>query len=108
VAGVGCGATGFTTRSDIGPASDANDVSDDRHAPPSKRKKQKDKEEEDEEDLNDSKYDEFSGYGGSLFSKDPYDRDEEEADAIYKVDKRMDKKRKDYREKRLREELECY
>jgi pre-mRNA-processing factor 6 len=44
VAGVGRGATGFTTRSDIGPARDANDVSDDRHAPPNKKKK---KEEED-------------------------------------------------------------
>lgn len=42
---------------------------DDRHAPPTKRAKKKDEEEEDEEDLNDSNYDEFSGYGGSLFSK---------------------------------------
>lgn len=41
VAGVGRGATGFTTRSDIGPARDANDVSDDRHAPPNKRKKKR-------------------------------------------------------------------
>ncbi|XP_076648059.1 pre-mRNA processing factor 6 [Halictus rubicundus] len=109
VAGVGRGATGFTTRSDIGPARDANDVSDDRHAPPTKRTKKKEEEEEDEEDLNDSNYDEFSGYGGSLFSKDPYDKDDEEADAIYEaIDKRMDEKRKEYREKRLREELERY
>ncbi|CAD6208449.1 GSCOCG00003461001-RA-CDS [Cotesia congregata] len=109
VAGVGRGATGFTTRSDIGPARDANDVSDDRHAPPTKRAKKKEEEEEDEEDLNDSNYDEFSGYGGSLFSKDPYDKDDEEADAIYEaIDKRMDEKRKEYREKRLREELERY
>jgi pre-mRNA-processing factor 6 len=109
VAGVGRGATGFTTRSDIGPARDANDVSDDRHAPPIKRNKKKDEEEEEEEDLNDSNYDEFTGYGGSLFSKDPYDKDDEEADAIYEaVDKRMDEKRKDYREKRMREELERY
>ncbi|EEB15596.1 pre-mRNA splicing factor, putative [Pediculus humanus corporis] len=108
VAGVGRGATGFTTRSDIGPARDANDVSDDRHAPPSKRKK-KDEEEEEEEDLNDSNYDEFSGYGGSLFSKDPYDKDDEEADQIYEaIDKRMDEKRKEYREKRLKDELERY
>lgn len=48
-------ATGFTTRSDIGPARDANDVSDDRHAPPNKRKK---KEDDDDEDLNDANYDE--------------------------------------------------
>lgn len=108
VAGVGRGATGFTTRSDIGPARDANDVSDDRHAPPSKRKK-KEEEEDDDEDLNDSNYDEFSGYGGSLFSKDPYDKDDEEADMIYEeIDKRMDEKRKEYREKRLKEELERY
>ena len=30
--------TGFTTRSDIGPAREANDVSDDRHAPPKKKR----------------------------------------------------------------------
>lgn len=64
---------------------------------------------QEEEDLNDSNYDEFSGYGGSLFSKDPYDKDDAEADAIYEaIDKRMDEKRKEYREKRLREELERY
>ena len=49
-----CRATGFTTRSDIGPARDASDVSDDRHAPPTKRPKKQD----DEEDLNDANYDE--------------------------------------------------
>lgn len=42
---------------------------DDRHAPPVGKKKKKDEEEEDDEDLNDSNYDEFSGYSGSLFSK---------------------------------------
>lgn len=85
---------------------------DDRHAPPAaKRTKKKDEEEEkeDEEDLNDSNYDEFSGYGGSLFTKDPYDKDDAEADAIYEsIDKRMDEKRKEYREKRLQQELEKY
>lgn len=51
----------------------------------------------------------FAGYGGSLCGKDPYDKDDEEADAIYEsVDKRMDEKRKDRREKRLMEELERY
>lgn len=111
VAGVGRGATGFTTRSDIGPARDASDVPDDRHAPPNKRKKlqQKDEDDDDDEDLNDSNYDEFAGYGGSLFSKDPYDKDDEEADAIYEaIDKRMDEKRKEYRETKLKIELERY
>lgn len=44
---------------------------------------------------NDSNYDEFAGYGGSLFNKDPYEKDDEEADAIYNaIDDRMDEKRK--------------
>nr|SVE69638.1 EOG090X017X [Eubosmina coregoni] len=106
VAGVGRGATGFTTRSDIGPARDANDVPDDRHPAPAKRKKEDD---EEEEDLNDANYDEFAGYGGSLFNKDPYDKDDEEADAVYEaIDERMDEKRREYRDKRLREEIEKY
>ena len=123
VAGVGRGATGFTTRSDIGPARDPSDVPDDRHAPPKKFTKKPgqssasgsavksglDEEDDDDEDLNDSNYDEFSGYGGSLFSKDPYDKDDEEADAIYEsVDKRMDEKRKEYREAKLKKDLEKF
>ncbi|XP_077989706.1 pre-mRNA-processing factor 6-like [Glandiceps talaboti] len=107
VPGLGRGATGFTTRSDIGPARDANDISDDRHPAPKKSKKQED--EDDDEDLNDSNYDEFHGYGGSLFASGPYEKDDEEADAIYEaIDKRMDEKRKERREKRLKEELERY
>jgi pre-mRNA-processing factor 6 len=48
--------------------------------------------------LNDANYDEEFGYSGSLFAKDPYDKDDEEADAIYHaVDMRQDEKRKDYR-----------
>ncbi|XP_014780302.1 pre-mRNA-processing factor 6 [Octopus bimaculoides] len=108
VPGLGRGATGFTTRSDIGPARDADDISDDRHAPPNKKKKD-DKDDDDDEDLNDANYDEFAGYGGSLCSKDPYDKDDEEADAIYDaIDKRMDEKRKERREQKLRAELERY
>ncbi|BFZ21230.1 hypothetical protein BsWGS_24269 [Bradybaena similaris] len=107
VPGLGRGATGFTTRSDIGPARDADDIPEDRHAPPNKKNKQ-DKE-EDEEDLNDANYDEFSGYGGSLCSKDPYDKDDEEADAIYEaVDKRMDEKRKERREEKLKIDIEKF
>lgn len=54
-------------------------------------------------------YLQFEGYGGSLCNKDPYDKDDEEADEIYtSIDDRMDEKRKDRREKRLREELEKY
>ena len=40
----------------------------------------------------------FSGYGGSLFSSGPYEKDDEEADAIYdSIDQRMDSKRKERR-----------
>ncbi|XP_064652796.1 pre-mRNA-processing factor 6-like [Lineus longissimus] len=106
VPGLGRGATGFTTRSDIGPARDADDISDDRHAPP---KKKKDDDEDDDEDLNEANYDEFTGFGGSLCGKDPYDKDDEEADQIYEaIDKRMEEKRKERREARLQEELEKY
>lgn len=107
VAGVGRGATGFTTRSDIGPARDDTDITDDRHAHPMKKKK--DDDEDEEVDLNEANYDEFSGYGGSLFSKDPYDKDDAEADAIYAaVDSRLDEKRRDYREERQKKELEKF
>ncbi|KAK3087474.1 hypothetical protein FSP39_006402 [Pinctada imbricata] len=106
VPGLGRGATGFTTRSDIGPARDIDDISDDRHAPPTKKSKN---EEDDEVDLNEANFDEFAGYGGSLCAKDPYDKDDEEADAIYEeIDKRMDEKRKERREMKLKEELEKY
>nr|KAG5694411.1 hypothetical protein BaRGS_017444 [Batillaria attramentaria] len=69
----------------------------------------KQKEEDDDEDLNDANYDEFSGYGGSLCSKDPYDKDDEEADAIYEaIDKRMDEKRKERREEKLKKDIEKF
>ncbi|XP_050416924.1 pre-mRNA-processing factor 6, partial [Patella vulgata] len=107
VPGLGRGATGFTTRSDIGPARDADDATDDRHPVPIK--KSRNQEEEEEEDLSEANFDEFAGYGGSLCSKDPYDKDDEEADAIYEaVDKRMDEKRKERREEKLRQELERF
>lgn len=51
----------------------------------------------------------FSGYGGSLCSKDPYDKDDEEADAIYEaIDKRMDEKRKERREEKLKRDIEKF
>ncbi|CAH8490022.1 unnamed protein product [Dicrocoelium dendriticum] len=106
-AGIGRGAIAFTTRSDIGPAREANDVSDERHVAPSKRRKEQEAEED--EDLNESNYDEFTGYGGSLCSKDPYEKDDQEADAIYaSIDDRMDERRREYREKRYKEEIERY
>ncbi|KAI1724194.1 tetratricopeptide repeat domain-containing protein [Ditylenchus destructor] len=105
VAGVGRGATGFTTRSDIGPARDSTDIPmEEKVAVPAAKKARGDDEDEEPEDLNDANYDEFEGYGGSLFSKDPYDKDDEEADEIYHaVDMRQDERRKDYRERKYKE-----
>lgn len=102
VAGVGRGATGFTTRSDIGPARD------DTNGPPRKAARKNDDEDE-EEFLNESNYDEFAGYGGSLFNKDPYEEDDEEADKIYEqIDKHLDERGKALREAKTRQELEKY
>lgn len=63
-------ATGFTTRSDIGPARDANDPVDDRHAPPGKRTvgdqmKKNQTADDDDEDLNDTNYDEVRRFSSS-------------------------------------------
>ena len=103
VAGLGRGATGFTTRSDIGPA---------RAAPepgnlPEVVQGARPMDEDDKEDYSEANYDHFSGYGGSLWkASDPYDHDDKEADDIYEdVDKKMDERRKSRREAKLREEI---
>lgn len=58
-----CSATGFTTRSDIGPARDATDISDERHGKPGfATEKKTQNEDEDEEDLNETNYDEVHKY----------------------------------------------
>ncbi|VDL74178.1 unnamed protein product [Nippostrongylus brasiliensis] len=107
VPGVGRGATGFTTRSDIGPAREATDVPETGTGPPSKKPKEDVKDED--EGLNDTNYDEFEGYAGSLFAKDPYDKEDEEADEVYlAVETRIDERRKDYREKKYKEAIEKY
>lgn len=113
VAGLGRGATGFTTRSDIGPARTAPDLPEKvPGAPP-----RKDPEEEEEEEGDDKEksydenqtFDEFEGNDVGLFASAEYDEDDKEADAIWEsVDQQMDSRRKDRREKRLKEEIEKY
>ncbi|CAJ0586620.1 unnamed protein product, partial [Mesorhabditis spiculigera] len=109
VPGVGRGATGFTTRSDIGPAREAGpeaEITVGGAPPPTKRSND---ERDEAEDLSEANFDEFEGYSGSLFSKDPYDKDDEEADEIYhQVEVRQDEKRKDYREKKYAEMIAKY
>jgi len=44
-----------------------------------------------------------------LFAKDPYDKDDQEADEIYHaVDMRQDERRRDYRERKYKEAVENY
>ncbi|GLT67413.1 hypothetical protein SLA2020_397260 [Shorea laevis] len=121
VAGLGRGATGFTTRSDIGPARAAPDLPDRSAAtvggPPGQGRGRGKPDEEDDggEDAEDKgydenqKFDEFEGNDVGLFASTEYDEDDKEADAVWEaIDKRMDSRRKDRREARLKEEIEKY
>lgn len=107
VAGIGRGASGFTTRSDIGPAREmaaaaalaANSAAGSSSGagtsdgPARKMMKRTNDDDEEEDYLNESNYDEFAGYGGSLFNKDPYEPDDEEADKTYEaIDKHQEER----------------
>lgn len=96
IAGLGRGATGFTTRSDIGPAREDALIDKSNPAPANT-------EQDDEERYQDP--DNETG----LFSSMPYEQDDEDADKIYaNVDKKMDERRKTRREAREQEELLKY
>ena len=130
VAGVGRGATGFTTRSDIGPAgptpttgapttpffvpqfgaAPAGYVAGRGRGMGELARDQGElsvkhvQEESDRGDYSESNYNAFSGYGERLFSSIPYEEDDIEADQIYEsVDQRMEGRRKRQREKQMLE-----
>uniref|UniRef100_A0AAV1U8V8 PRP1 splicing factor N-terminal domain-containing protein n=1 Tax=Peronospora matthiolae TaxID=2874970 RepID=A0AAV1U8V8_9STRA len=134
VPGLGRGAVGFTTRSDIGPARapmTQDGTQDAPFLPPAGRGRGVEiagvgpgagrgsgtagmggfgREKDDNEDFGDyseTNYDEFSGYSSrGLFQDTPYDEDDKEADETYEqVDERMDSRRKRRREIRQLEEL---
>eukprot|EP00879_Flechtneria_rotunda_P027067 GHRR01028930.1.p1 GENE.GHRR01028930.1~~GHRR01028930.1.p1 ORF type:complete len:206 (+),score=71.97 GHRR01028930.1:968-1585(+) len=91
VPGLGRGATGFTTRSDIGPAR-AGPVGDSG---------------EKEEGADDNKFDEFMGSDAGMFAGGQYDEDDKEADRVWEsIDKFMDERRRERRERLLKEHLE--
>ena len=102
VAGLGRGATGFTTRSDLGPAREGPSEEQMKEllarraqqlgaAPPTAYGATEKKEEEDD---NDERYQDPDNETG-LFANGSYDRDDDEADRIYQeVDEKMDRRRK--------------
>lgn len=106
IAGLGRGATGFTTRSDIGPA---------REAQPADAAKKRGG---GGGDNNDDDDDDKGGEEGQFDDRDPenetglfaggiYEKDDEEADRIWDaVDSRMDERRREKRLAREREELQ--
>jgi len=95
VAGLGRGAAGFTTRSDIGPA---------RYTGGEEGGGEKK-----EEAAPEQQFDKFMGADAGMFSGGVYEEDDKEADRVWEdVDNYMDERRREQREKRLREELEQY
>lgn len=103
VAGLGRGATGFTTRSDLGPAREGPSEDQIKEAL-AKRAAQlgaaaptaygvPEKKEGDDDDDNERFQDPENEVG--LFAGGTYDRDDDEADRIYQeVDEKMDRRRK--------------
>ncbi|KAJ3069041.1 hypothetical protein HDU99_003043, partial [Rhizoclosmatium hyalinum] len=105
IAGLGRGATGFTTRSDIGPAREAapDPTADPLALAQAQAQAQAKKDDDDEGRFQDP--DTETG----LFNTAPYEADDEEADRIYEqVDAAMDERRRARREAREKEELEKY
>ncbi|KAK9276058.1 hypothetical protein L1049_005589 [Liquidambar formosana] len=93
IAGVGRGAAGFTTRSDVGPA-----IGCSKH------------EMVDEETYErNQKFDDFEGSDIGLFASAEYGEDDKAADAIWEsVDKRMESRRKDRKEARFKQDMAKY
>ncbi|KAF9320561.1 hypothetical protein BG003_005744, partial [Podila horticola] len=98
IAGLGRGATGFTTRSDIGPASEGPTEADiARLQEQAKRKAAEDG------DDDDGRYQDPDNETG-LFNTAPYEADDEEADQIYdSIDAKLDERHKARREAREKE-----
>ncbi len=103
VAGLGRGATGFTTRSDLGPAREGPSEDQIKEALAKRAAqlgfgdavagKKKDQAAE-EDDNNDERFQDPDNEVG-LFAGGIYDKDDDEADRIYReIDEKMDKRRR--------------
>ncbi|KAL3435692.1 PRP1 splicing factor, N-terminal-domain-containing protein [Aspergillus tetrazonus] len=122
VAGLGRGATGFTTRSDLGPAREGPTPEQIQAAlakraqllgaaPPTAYGATKEKgkgEEKPAEEEDDERFQDPDNEVG-LFAYGQFDQEDDEADRIYReVDEKMDRRRKARREARERQEREEY
>ncbi|KAB8230569.1 U4/U6-U5 snRNP complex subunit PRP6, partial [Aspergillus alliaceus] len=122
VAGLGRGATGFTTRSDLGPAREGPTPEQIQAAlakraqllgaaPPTAYgagREKGGKEDKAEEEEDDERFQDPDNEVG-LFAYGQFDQEDDEADRIYReVDEKMDKRRKARREARERQEREDY
>ncbi|KAB5554558.1 putative pre-mRNA splicing factor prp1 [Coniochaeta sp. 2T2.1] len=110
VAGLGRGATGFTTRSDLGPAREGPSEEQIKAAV-AKRSAQLGLTEGKESDANDEDDPRFQDPDNEvgLFAGGIYEKDDEEADRIWKdIDDRMAKRRQKQREARENAEREEY
>jgi len=121
VPGIGRGAAGFMTRSDLGgavaPAPGQTGLGEGAGSRSALAKFQRENAEKQaltegggggDEDK-DKDFDKFEGADGGLFANAEYDEDDEEADRIYaEIDAHMDSRRRAQREARLKEELEKY
>mmetsp|Transcript_6442 Transcript_6442/g.12114 ORF Transcript_6442/g.12114 Transcript_6442/m.12114 type:complete len:978 (+) Transcript_6442:32-2965(+) len=107
VAGLGRGAVGFTTRSDIGPAQAPSGGVD---APPGfAGAAAAGAEKKTATNYGDANFDKFSGFNENLFGGGRMDAEDIEADKVYAaIDRRMDSKRKLRREERVKKEIEEY
>ncbi|KAF9184494.1 hypothetical protein BGZ51_009400 [Haplosporangium sp. Z 767] len=98
IAGLGRGATGFTTRSDIGPAREGPTEAD-----IAKLQEQAKRKAAENGDDDDERYQDPDNETG-LFNTAPYEADDEEADQIYDaIDAKLDERRKARREAREKE-----
>lgn len=98
--GLGRGAAGFTTRSDIGPSMPAPDIPDAR---------QSKAEEEAQQPDDGANFDEFMGNDAGVFAGGALDEEDREADTIWEqIDERMDERRRQRRELKEKEEMERF
>ncbi|EEB05624.1 U4/U6 X U5 tri-snRNP complex subunit Prp1 [Schizosaccharomyces japonicus yFS275] len=103
VAGIGRGATGFTTRSDLGPAQEALPSADDIKNAIEKRRNAPE-----EADDVDPRYQDPDNEV-ALFATAPYDKEDEEADRIYSaVEENLAMRRKHQRERQEQLQREEY